>query len=70
MIFGTINGSVVYSSSFETCIDLIYHYIFIFCKILYTCKIYIQSIDRQDQCISKTGNMIILSNICKDTSFE
>ena len=32
MILGTINGSVLYSGSLETCTDFIYHSIFICCK--------------------------------------
>ena len=41
-------------------------FIILFSFVKIVCK---KSIDRQDQCISKTGNIIIWSNICKDTSF-
>ena len=43
--------------------------LFSFAARYYTPVKSVKSIDRQDQCISKTGNMIILSHICKDTLF-
>ena len=43
MILGTINGSELYCESLETYTDLIYHSIFICCKILYTCYVFIRT---------------------------
>ena len=57
----TVGGKVLYYQQLKNNNN------FIFRKVVYICKICSKSFDCQDQGISKTEHMIIVSHFCKDT---